>query len=178
MYRAVELDPSDRDFHRFVWRLDRNSQLTDYWMTRITFGVSASAYAAIQSLQQTAHDHGHSYPLAKDRVYKSFYVDDCLAGTDSPQEALELQNQLRNLLLKGGFDPRKWRSSSSEIMKSIPVELHEPSSLKDLTTENTSYSPKALGIHWNSTTDVLYVSVGISLLQSRTTYYRSCISKN
>ncbi len=123
----------------------------------------------LQSLQQTAHDHCHSYPLAKDHVYKSFYVDDCPAGADSPQEALELQNQLRNLLLKGGFDLRKWRSSSSEIMRSIPVELHEPSSLKDLTTENTSYSPKVLGIHWNSTNDVLYVSVGITTTEGNCT---------
>ena len=101
----------------------------------------------LQSLQQTAHDHCHSYPLAKDHVYKSFYVDDCPAGTDSPQEALELQNQLRNLLLKGGFDLRKWRSSSSEIMKSIPVELHEPSSLKDLTQKILAIHQR----HWEFT---------------------------
>ncbi len=47
MYRAVELDPSDRDLHRFVWRPDQNSQLTDYRMTRITFSVSAYAYATV-----------------------------------------------------------------------------------------------------------------------------------
>ncbi len=51
----------------------------------------------------------------------------------------------------------------------MPVELNEPSSLKDLTTENTSYSPKALGIHWNSTTDVLYVSVGITTTEGNCT---------
>ena len=47
MYRAVDLDPEDRDLHRFVWRPDQSSQLTDYRMTRVTFGVSASAFAAV-----------------------------------------------------------------------------------------------------------------------------------
>ena len=46
MYRAIELVRSDRDLHRFVWRNDIKDQLVDYRMTRVTFGVSASLFAA------------------------------------------------------------------------------------------------------------------------------------
>ena len=46
MYRAIELAPSDRDLHRFVWRNSIKDPLRDYWMTRVTFGVSASSFAA------------------------------------------------------------------------------------------------------------------------------------
>jgi len=162
MYRAVELNPADRDLHRFVWRPDPSSELKDYRMTRITFGVSASAFAAIKSLQQTAHDHTQAYPIASSHVYKSFYVDDCLAGADTEQEALQLYHQLRNLLLEGGFNLRKWRSSSTEILESIPQELLDPSHTKSLTDESPIESPKALGIHWNSNDDCLYVSVGVT----------------
>ena len=42
MYRAIELEESDRDLHRFVWRSDPDEPLKDYRMTRVTFGVSAS----------------------------------------------------------------------------------------------------------------------------------------
>ena len=79
-------------------------------MTRVTFGVSASAFVVIKSLQQIANDHGHQYPIATSHVFKSFYVNDCLAGADTPDEALELHQELRNVLLKGGFNLRKWRS--------------------------------------------------------------------
>jgi hypothetical protein len=34
MYRAVELTPTDRDLHRFVWRNNLNDPLVDYHMTR------------------------------------------------------------------------------------------------------------------------------------------------
>ena len=83
MYRAVELSPSDRELHRFVWRRDSSTPLSDYRMTRITFGVAASAFAAIRSLQQTALDFGDEFLLAKPHIFDSFYVDDCLAGADS-----------------------------------------------------------------------------------------------
>ncbi len=46
MYRAIELAQPDRDLHRFVWRSKPDNTLVDYRMTRITFGVSASAFAA------------------------------------------------------------------------------------------------------------------------------------
>ena len=60
-------------------------------MTRVTFGVAASAFVAIQSLQQMATDFASEYPLASKHVFKSFYVDDCLAGAESTEEAVQLQ---------------------------------------------------------------------------------------
>ena len=46
MYQAVELVPTDRDLHHFVWRNNPQDVLLDYRMTRVTFGVSASSFAA------------------------------------------------------------------------------------------------------------------------------------
>ena len=130
-------------------------------MTRVTFGVAASSYVAVQTLQQTAHDFGHLFPEAKNHVLSSFYVDDCLAGADSTQEAMKLHSQLRDLLLKGGFDLKKWRSSSSDVMNHIDTSLHDPSELTPL-TEDSSTHQKTLGMVWNSKADLLYVSIGDS----------------
>ena len=46
MYRAIELIADDRDLHRFVWRKNPREPLCDYRMTRLTFGMSASSFAA------------------------------------------------------------------------------------------------------------------------------------
>ena len=59
MYRAVHLDPSDHNLHRFLWREHPSGPLIDYRMNRVTFGVSASPYLAFKALQQTAVDFGH-----------------------------------------------------------------------------------------------------------------------
>ena len=124
-------------------------------MKRVTFGVAASPYVAVQALQQTSHDFGHLFPEAKNHVLSSFYVDDCLAGADSTEKALELHSQLYNLLLKGGFELRKWRSSSSSIMSQIDTSLHDPCELKPLTEDHSPHHQKTLGMVWNSKTDTL-----------------------
>ena len=128
-------------------------------MTHVTFGVAASAFVAIQALQQTAIDFESGYPVASKHVFSSFCVDDCLAGADSPQEAIQLHRQLMNLLHKGGFDLRKWRSSSAEVMESIPTDLHKSVPVKELVDVNSD-SPKALRVYWDSSSDVLHVSFG------------------
>ena len=85
MYRAVELTRSDCDLHRFVWRSDHNALLTDYRMTRVTFGVSAPSFAAYMAEKQNAIDHAQEFPLAAEAARKCFYVDDCLMGADDPR---------------------------------------------------------------------------------------------
>ena len=89
-------------------------------------------------------------------------MDDCLVSADSPQKAMELHSQRRNLLLKGGLDLRKWRSSSSDVMSTIDTSLHDPSELKPLTEDHPSDHQKTLGMGWNSEADLLYVSIGAS----------------
>jgi len=46
MYRAIALAETDKDLHRFVWRTSPRDPLKDFRMTRVTFGVSASAFIA------------------------------------------------------------------------------------------------------------------------------------
>ena len=107
MYCAVELTPPDRDLHRFVWRRSVDEPLRDYRMTRVTFGVSASSFAANMSMKQNALDFAVEYPQAAKVVEDSFYVDDGLTGADSIQDAIKLQGQLQELFTKGGFLLRK-----------------------------------------------------------------------
>ena len=169
MYLAVDLAPRDRNLQRFVWRADHTSQLAYYQMTRVTFGVAASPFAAVQALQQTAADFGHDYILATPHIYESFYVDDCLAGAQTPQEAITLHLQLRSLLLKGGFDLRKWRLDSKNVLDAIPKDLHEPSQTKLLSdNSSTTHHPKALGMYWDASNDVLFVSTGTFTHQTTT----------
>ena len=159
MYRAVELIPADRDLHRFVWRNDPQDNLLDYRMTRVTFGVSASSFAANVAVKQNALqlDHAMEYPLAAKCVDTSFYVDDGLTGADSVQEAIELQSQLQNLFTKGGFLLRKWNASDPRAIQHLPAELKDMKHTQEMPA--TDDYTKTLGIQWNTLKDCfkLYV---------------------
>lgn len=119
MYRAVALDQVDRDLHRFVWRSNQDQPLKVYRMTRVTFGVSASSFATNMSVKQ---NHTMEYPKA---VERGFYVDDCLTGAGSIEEAIDLYKQLMDLFAKGGFLLRKWSSSDPVVLDNILLELQD-----------------------------------------------------
>ena len=157
MYRAIKLVPADRDLHRFVWRKDLNEPLKDYRMTRVTFGVSASSFAANMSVKQNARDFSARYPLAAQAVEKSFYVDDCLTGADTVQDAIKLQEQLQELFHKGGFLLRKWNTSESTVLQHLSPNLKSSQSIQ-LLQDTTEYT-KTLGIEWNPSSDQFRLTV-------------------
>ena len=47
MYRQVELDKAERDFHRILWRYTADGPVETLRMTRVTYGVASSSYNPI-----------------------------------------------------------------------------------------------------------------------------------
>lgn len=157
MYRAIELVEADKDLHRFLWRSNRKDYLVDYRMTRVTFGVSASSFAANMAVKQNAINHSLEFPEAAEVVFKSFYVDDCLTGAEDSESALLLQRQLIELFSRGGFTLRKWNSNDCSVLQQIPPALRDSKEIQ-VFTESDEYT-KTLGIAWNVTSDQLHISV-------------------
>ena len=168
MYREVELSVPDREFHRFLWRSTPEGVIQEYRMTRVTFGVSASPYLAVRTLQQCADDHSQGQPETAQHIKSSFYVDDLLAGASSVEAALELFSSLREVLLKGGFHLCKWRSSSPSVMKSIPSDLHETLLVKEMAESESILQPKALGLEWDAASDCMRPAIPLPIPHSTT----------
>jgi hypothetical protein len=166
MYRAVHLASDDKDLHRFLWRNDPKDELVDHRMTRLTFGVSASSFAANQSIRQLAMDHADQYPQAARVALEDFYVDDCVTGADTPSEAVTLQSQLQGLLGRGNFLLRKWHSSDPKVLEFLPADLRDPGSQVHLDSDQAT---KALGIIWDTNSDALTVHVSSLLPQGQLT---------
>ena len=92
-------------------------------MTCVTFGITSSPFLASKVLLQITEDQASQFPEAAAVVQNAFYVDDCLTGASSLEEADKLQGDLNDLLSLGKFTLRKWRSSSSELLDLIPADL-------------------------------------------------------
>ena len=154
MYRAIELADDNKDLHRFVWRSQPSDTLKDYRMTRVTFGVPASSFAANMAVKQNAIDYSHEFPLAAEVVNKSFYVGDCLTGATDSESALLLQQQLFS---HGGFVLRNWNSNDPSVPKKIPEDLRDTREVHTFSDAN-QYS-KTLGIEWNVDTDQFRLNI-------------------
>ena len=168
MYREILLSPVDRPLHRFLWRKELSDPWQDYEMQRVTFGVTSSPYMAVRTLMQTATDFGQSYPQAQKHIRESFYVDDFLGGADTISEAVLLRKQITDILSQGGFNIKKWRSSSPDVLKSIPLAaLESIPDCKMLDSHSACY-PKALGLVWDSRKDEMATHIEVSQSYSST----------
>ena len=167
MYREVELEEGDRDSHRFLWRKGTVDPVTDYRMTRVTFGISSSPFLAIRTLNQIAEDHGADDPEVQHHIRESFYVDDFLGGAGTVSEAGELPTRLRAVLSQGGMNLCKWRCSQPSALNSLPDHLKEKLPVKSLDNHTISYS-KTLGIDWNTERDTMFPDLTLPTNYSKT----------
>ena len=117
----------------------------------------AYPFAANMSIKQNALDFAYEFPLAVKAVNESLYVDDCLTGADTVEEAIELQIQLISLFSKGDFLLWIWNSNNTFVLESIPSELRDPRVTH--TINNTSDYTKTLGIEWNPQLDHFRITI-------------------
>ncbi len=154
MFREIQLHPSERNYHRFLLR-DSTDSIRDFRMKRLTFGIKASPFLATSVLHHLAKTHKERHPLASRCILHYFYVDNLLTGAPTREEAAAIFKSLCALFSEAKMTLWKWRTNDEAFRNSIPKELVETA---DLAISSGQDSVKALGIHWDVTSDLLHVS--------------------
>ncbi len=129
-------------------------------MTRLTFGVSASSFAANMAMRQNAVNYSHKHPKASQAVFQSFYVDDGLTGANSIEQAIQLREDLQDLFKLGGFQLRKWKSNEHDVLATIPPDLIDPKTTQEFKYEE-DYT-KILGVQWNAASDCFRPTISLA----------------
>ena len=92
-------------------------------------------------------------------VFKNFYVDDYLISVESELRAVEVVHDLCALLLKGGFNLKKWLSTSNVVMQTIP-ENEKSKSVKNA-MPSTALKECVLRIDWCVSSDEFFFNVTV-----------------
>ncbi len=142
MYRQFALDKSSKDFHRILWRDNPTEPLRHLRVTRVTYGIASSAFHSTRCLVEIGN-RCQDEDL-RNTIYNSFYVDDFLADADTPEEAEKLLWRLHNELQQYGLELRKWSSSNSDEILSLPENLRETTEASQFMDKE--YKIKTLGI--------------------------------
>ena len=154
MYRQINLVQDHRRFQRLLWRSSADEPIGVYELNTVAFGVKASPFLALRTLQQLAEDEGTSYPLASSIVKRDMYVDDVVSSVNSVDKAVLAYEQLVSLFCKGGFDLTKWASNSKEFIELIRTDHR---SAKIVNFEISSL--KILGLQWIPNSDTFVFSL-------------------
>ena len=188
MFFQIANLPEERKFHRFLWRENDSEPIQHYQMTVTTFGFADSPVKAIYCTRMHAFKYiqGAAFTGATDdasaelvlsaiQVLTNMFVDDLLTGANDIRTAFKIFENVRTLMLEGGFSLEKWVSNNEDLMAKIPEQLRGATETVTL-TDNLSIqemlsvtddallsideqhlleTTKALGVAWDVKNDHL-----------------------
>ena len=167
MFHQVLVWEVDRDFLRFLWWKDGDptKEVVTYRMRTHLFGGAWSPSAAMYALRKVAEENKREFSEeAVETVKEDFYVDDWLKAvfeldqTMCEERAIELVNEIRTLLKRGGFIIRKWMSNCRPLLNSLPeTELAKELATLDLDHDNLP-TERTLGVLWDAEVDAFVFS--------------------
>ncbi|XP_047538585.1 uncharacterized protein LOC125072117 [Vanessa atalanta] len=169
MYRQVKVERQDADCQRILWRNNKNEPIKYYRHTRVTFGTSSAPYLAVKALQQVAHDHSADYPLAVERVFNDFYVDDLMTGVQTCEEGKQVFVEMNELLGKAGFSRQKWNSNDDSLVMEMNQKENRENDIKEEIKIKENEITKILGLTWNRSDDTFRYAVSLPHLQKPVT---------
>ncbi|PFX27728.1 hypothetical protein AWC38_SpisGene7509 [Stylophora pistillata] len=132
----------------------------EYRMNVHLFGNGPSPAVATFGLRKTAADGEEEFgEEAKKFVCRNFYVDDGLASTPTPQQAISLVTNTQAMLAKSNLRLHKVISNSVEVMEAFPLE-HRGKDIRDLDLRQDSLpTQRSLGVYWDLTKDAFTFKV-------------------
>ena len=111
------------------------------------FGAKSSPTCANYALHQVAKDNAVNDENLVRTVKQNFYMDHFLKSIKTPQEAIEIYQKVRDILIKGGFNLSKRITSDDEVESQIPETDRSTKVVKIFEAEPQTSS--ILGLNWD-----------------------------
>lgn len=157
MFHQILMREEDQQCLRFFWK-DEAGEIQVYVMNVMSFGASCSPASAQYVKNINADRFAGEFPEAADVIKKRHYVDDAMFSTETPEHAIRLAQEVRQVHSAGGFEIRNWVSNSQQVLnvlnESITTEKNMDLSVGPMATE------KVLGMWWCTTSDEFVYKIG------------------
>lgn len=137
MYRQIQVHEDDRDLQKILWRYNSSEEIREYCLNIVRLSVCPFSGHAHH---EAAHRRRRRFPKEANALRQDVYMDDILTGADTIEPARELQRQLSDLCMAGGFLLRKTKKES--LLENLPAEhrmWHEPRSLTSAMRRSVFY---------------------------------------
>lgn len=151
MYLQVRIRPDQWDLQRVFWRPSAQSEIKEYWLTVVTFGMSSAPHCAVRAMIQGARDSKSQFPMGAAAVEGDFYMDDVLTGAENDTQARQLSHEMDALLRPYGFVLDKWRSNRPHIVPGAGNQSQTDDEVELSEFTDTT----VLGLRWLPSTDEL-----------------------
>ncbi|XP_064464472.1 uncharacterized protein LOC135375756 [Ornithodoros turicata] len=150
-FLQIVLDSANRDCLRFLWyattpRAGEPLPPVEIWrMTRVPFGAKSSPFLLAATIRHHLRAAEETYPRTASLLSSHFYVDDLVVGMPSPEEALTVYHESRQIFRDAGMKLVKWTSNDAHLRATFDAD--------GTGSSTTSPLRKVLGIVWDIETD-------------------------
>ncbi|XP_022079226.1 uncharacterized protein LOC110973069 [Acanthaster planci] len=162
MFHCVSTLEADKSMLRFLWKepnSDREPEELEWNV--LPFGTTCSPCCASFALQKHVRDNVGDPDVLRS-VLEAFYVDNCLDGKPTVDEAKQLVEKLRESLGAGGFPIVKWASNKPAVVADLQSEARSDNTERWLNFSGDTPEEVALGPRWNFERDVLTYQLQLS----------------
>ncbi|GFT46727.1 uncharacterized protein TNCV_1316841 [Trichonephila clavipes] len=124
-FLQMALKESDRDFLRFMWWKEGDSQKTvTYRHCRVVFGITVSSFllnATIQHHLGQQKFRGKDMNFTRGKLENGFYVDNLVTSVENEYQYETLKRQAIEIMADGCFDLKGWFFSgcSEDTIRSV-----------------------------------------------------------
>lgn len=158
MYRAIEINPVQRSLQQIIFRYDSSEPLKTYTLNTLSYGTASAPYLATKCLVSLASSTLDSD--VKQAIQRDFYVDDFLSGSSSIEDTIRLCEGVISTLKSAQFNLRKFQSNNKYILDKI-APSSESNNIFNISSTDSNFSSKTLGLHWICDSDILSFSINI-----------------
>jgi hypothetical protein len=148
-FLQVGVQVQDRDKIRFLWLKDptkaaSQENIVVMRFARVPFGLNCSPFL----LAATMIHHLKKYPLSKcaHKLLKNHYVDNCITGAESIDEAKEFYSEAKRICQECGMNLTQWITNKAEVLQVIPE------------NDQSKKTSKVLGIKYDAKEDVIGIT--------------------
>ena len=181
-FLQISIAEKDRDALRFLWYKasddEKAPKLLHLRFRRLVFGLKSSPSTLGYVINEHLSKFENSNPDVVKLLKNQLFVDDLAGGANSVEEAFEIFKSSKEIMKRGGFNLRKWKSNSPDLMKliqneetksktdsktdeiSMPVREDDESFAKKTlgpqTADEVNDKAKVLGLNWDTKSDEFY----------------------
>ena len=176
-FLQIGISEEDRNVLRFLWFDDAgkdNPTIVQFRYCSLVFGLRCSPAILGETIRHHVSQFQEECPEVV-KVLNRLYADDLSCGTENAEEAFQIYEKSKEIMMKGGFNLRKWNSNNKALLSKIAsmentigtqgneegkiVEDDQSYSQFTVGTPSNGESTKVLGVNWDSDTDTFYLDL-------------------
>nr|XP_044248645.1 uncharacterized protein LOC108069676 [Drosophila takahashii] len=151
MFHRIAVRQEDACAQRFLW-CNQSGTADVYQLNVLTFGAACSPCIAHYVRDKNALKHAEEFEAAARAITKFHYVDDYIDSCDTPQQAITLAREVKEVHSRGGFHMHKWCSNHKEVVADLNGSTKQEE--KEFYNNEEIHSfEKILGMQWSPSQD-------------------------